>query len=104
MTTAVRNKRGRSNKVLVSFALPPFPEFVRRDGARAACANVEPELFWPMSYANEAEVERARAVCRRCPLQPDCAEHAIEHELDHGLWAGMTPDERRAERRRRGLA
>lgn len=70
---------------------------------RAACAGMPLELFFDsdrgQSAAREAREERARQVCRRCPVLADCLAYAIRRG-EEGFWGGMTEGERKGERRR----
>lgn len=69
----------------------------------ALCRDEPQELFFPIGYvgqANEAQVAEAKSVCRRCPSSADCATWAIDNGMADGIWGGLTPDERRALRRR----
>ncbi|MFC4536946.1 WhiB family transcriptional regulator [Sphaerisporangium dianthi] len=65
---------------------------------RAACRGEDPELFFPISAKGpgHAQHERAKAVCRRCPVQSSCLEYALRTGQEHGIWGGADPDERRA--------
>jgi WhiB family redox-sensing transcriptional regulator len=73
--------------------------------ARAACASVDPELFWPATDATpagQAQIRRAIAVCDRCPVVSECLQEALASPFgQHGVWAGMTEDERTYLLRRR---
>ncbi|MFF4650806.1 WhiB family transcriptional regulator [Streptomyces sp. NPDC001380] len=73
---------------------------------RAACREADPELFFPVGSAGPAlvQVERARAVCRGCPVQEACLEWAVRVDERAGIWGGTTPEERTALRRRRARA
>lgn len=64
---------------------------------RAACRDQDPELFFPVSEVGPGseQVQRAKAVCARCPAQRECLEYAIEIGLAHGVFGGATPHERR---------
>lgn len=68
--------------------------------ARAACLSADPELFFPVSRLAVALVEPQR-ICRGCPARQECLEHALAAGERHGVWGGMSPEERHAERRRR---
>ena len=64
----------------------------------ALCAEVGSEVFFPESGEN---YQQAIQVCRRCPVQLDCLEHALELEEAGvwnvlGIWGGMTVKERRS--------
>ena len=71
-----------------------------RDLAR--CRDEDPKLFFPISTSGPAlaQVERARAVCRRCPVMDRCLEWALSTGQSAGIWGGLTTEERRALRRR----
>lgn len=64
---------------------------------RAACQFEDPELFFPVSEVGPGarQVAQAKAVCARCPVRLDCLGFALDHGLDHGVFGGTTPDERR---------
>lgn len=70
---------------------------------RAACRGEEPDLFFPTGTAGPAiwQVSRAKAVCGTCPVVQECLDYALRTGQDHGIWGGMTEDERRVLRRRR---
>ncbi|MGH3098835.1 MAG: WhiB family transcriptional regulator [Streptosporangiales bacterium] len=71
---------------------------------RAACREVDPELFFPIGNTGPAllQIEEAKAVCRRCPVSEPCLEWALSTGQDAGVWGGMSEDERRALKRQRG--
>lgn len=64
---------------------------------RAACKREDPELFFPISYTAgfAPQIAQARAVCRPCPVRSECLEGALERAEADGIWAGLTPAERR---------
>ncbi|MGH8828809.1 MAG: WhiB family transcriptional regulator [Jiangellaceae bacterium] len=63
----------------------------------AACRGSEPdELFVPGAAQN-----RAKAVCRGCPVRSECLADALDNHTEFGIWGGMTERERRALLRRR---
>ncbi|MEC3977449.1 WhiB family transcriptional regulator [Amycolatopsis sp. H20-H5] len=68
----------------------------------AACRDEDPELFFPVSDVGPGarQVEQARAVCARCPVQAQCLRHALDSGLDHGVFGGTTERERRTLARR----
>jgi WhiB family redox-sensing transcriptional regulator len=70
-----------------------------RDGA--ACSHHDPELFFPIGAAGPAldQVERAKQVCRQCPVREPCLRWALHRGVAFGIWGGATEDERRAMRR-----
>lgn len=62
----------------------------------AACADAEPELFFPISAtaASKAQVSRAKLICASCPVRPDCLSYALDHRQEQGIWGGLTEEER----------
>ncbi|MFI7087695.1 WhiB family transcriptional regulator [Streptomyces anulatus] len=69
---------------------------------RSSCREEDPELFFPIGNTGPAlvQIEEARAVCRRCPVMEQCLQWALENGQDHGVWGGLSEDERRAMKRR----
>lgn len=71
--------------------------------ARAACRDVDPELFFPAANSGPAwtaQIAAAKAVCRGCPVLEQCRTFAFEG-LRYGVAGGMTEQERNADRRSR---
>ena len=69
---------------------------------RPACADQDPELFYPV-YAEpgyDEQVAAAKAVCRRCPVLEQCLESPGARS-QYGIFAGMTAGERYAWRNAR---
>jgi WhiB family redox-sensing transcriptional regulator len=64
----------------------------------AACLEEDPELFYPET---PAQVRKAKAVCRRCIVREECLVVALIAKDQHGIWGGLTPQERRALGQRR---
>ncbi|WP_327328718.1 WhiB family transcriptional regulator (plasmid) [Streptomyces sp. NBC_01210] len=70
--------------------------------AQSACAEEDPDLFFPVGNTGPAllQVAEAKSVCRRCPVMDLCLAWAMEHGQDHGVWGGTDEDERRRMKRR----
>lgn len=52
-------------------------------------------------HANdELGIELAKAVCKRCPVQPECLAYALERGEQWGVWGGTSEEERRSIKRR----
>lgn len=66
--------------------------------ADAACKGHDPNLFFP--HRGE-DTTFARSICGGCPVQEECAEHAIDHGERVGIWGGLSERERRRQRRAR---
>lgn len=64
----------------------------------AACREVDPEIFFPVSTTGAAlgQIHEAQAICARCPVAADCLNWALRIGQDYGVWGGTTPEERRA--------
>lgn len=69
----------------------------------AACLTEDPELFFPIGNTGPAlaQIERAKQVCARCEVREQCLAWALEAGQDHGVWGGMSEEERRAIKRRK---
>ena len=63
---------------------------------QARCAGADPSLFFP----SDEENEQALQLCRGCPVQEQCLEYALEHNIEFGTWGGMTEAERRTIRKK----
>jgi WhiB family transcriptional regulator, redox-sensing transcriptional regulator len=64
--------------------------------ARAACKG-STHLFFPEKGGDSWNLSRkAKAICAGCPVIAECAEAGL-YEF-HGIWAGMSRDERQAVR------
>lgn len=68
----------------------------------AACLDEDPELFFPIGNSGPAllQIEEAKKVCARCTVREPCLEWALGAGQDHGVWGGLSEDERRAMKRR----
>jgi WhiB family transcriptional regulator, redox-sensing transcriptional regulator len=70
---------------------------------RAACLDLDPELWFPVGSTGPAveQTERAKAVCAGCDVVADCLAWAMETGQSDGIWGCKTADERRVLRRAR---
>jgi WhiB family redox-sensing transcriptional regulator len=73
---------------------------------RARCIGEDPELFFPVGTTAPAlaQTERAKAVCRQCPVIDACLSWALDTCQDAGVWGGLDEEERREIRRARRRA
>ena len=69
---------------------------------RAACLTEDPELFFHVGNTGPAimQIAEAKKVCERCDVRAECLQWALEAGQDHGVWGGLSEDERRAMKRR----
>jgi len=67
----------------------------------AACAQTDPELFFPEKGQPPA---KAKLVCLRCPVKQQCLEYALTSPVRvDGIWGGTTPKQRQELRRELGV-
>jgi WhiB family redox-sensing transcriptional regulator len=64
----------------------------------ALCAQTDPEIFFPDKGASN---RAAVAVCKLCPVKPECADWALRHN-EVGIWGGMSANQRKELRRNLG--
>ena len=63
-----------------------------------ACRTTDPDEF----FAHDAErglrrlrrEQRAKELCRDCPVIRECFTHAMSVREPYGVWGGTTPEER----------
>jgi WhiB family transcriptional regulator, redox-sensing transcriptional regulator len=65
----------------------------------AACRVEASEAFFPESRGGKplslrSEL-RAKAICARCAVQPQCLDTALRNGESVGIWGGLTAAERR---------
>ena len=64
---------------------------------RAACKGTDPDEL----FVQGAAQNRAKLICRGCPVRTECLADALDNGIEFGVWGGMTERERRALLRRR---
>jgi WhiB family redox-sensing transcriptional regulator len=64
----------------------------------ARCRELPPDEFFP---SDGVGVDKARLICRECPVQAACLEYALRNRIDHGVWGGASERERRRILKRR---
>ncbi len=72
----------------------------------AECRDYDPETWWPIGTTGPAvqQAEDAKAICRTCPVIEACLDYALAERIDHGIFGGLTEDERRLLKRRQARA
>ena len=68
---------------------------------KAACRGPESRVFFPPTWPErreerEAREMRAKAICCSCAVRVACLEYALQIREPHGIWGGLTENERRA--------
>lgn len=63
---------------------------------QALCAQSDPDAWFPEKGASSA---MAKAICWRCPVQPECLEFVMHPDnadvARFGIWAGLSERDRR---------
>ena len=60
--------------------------------ARAACKGTDPDEL----FVQGAAQNRAKLICRGCPVRTECLADALDNRIEFGVWGGMTERQRRA--------
>jgi WhiB family redox-sensing transcriptional regulator len=74
-----------------------FEGWTRVNWALAECQGMDSDLFFPVCENGpcKAQIDRAKAVCARCPIADDCRRWAIATAQADGVWGGLSTSERR---------
>lgn len=64
------------------------------------CRVEDAAVFFPPAHfehkvEREAREARAKAICQRCPVRPECLEWALAIREPYGVWGGYTEAERK---------
>src|SRR5918997_5543935 len=101
----MRSLRCAPSTLQVESSVSPAPLFSKEEVPsamdwrhRSACLDEDPELFFPIGNTGPAilQIEEAKQVCRRCEVREQCLAWALEAGQDHGVWGGLSEEERRA--------
>lgn len=67
--------------------LVPTPDATQTAGQTSGlpCREQDPELYFAES---PADLERAKALCRACPVIEECLAGALERREPWGVWGG----------------
>lgn len=69
---------------------------------RAACKGQPDAVFFPGEDDGEQpDYTAARHICAGCPVRTQCLAYALQLNIGHGMFAGLTPSERADLRRQR---
>lgn len=77
---------------------PPDPDSETAWMADGNCRLHPPATFFP---SDGVGVDKARKICRGCPVLTQCLEYALDARIDHGVWGGCSERERRRILKRR---
>ncbi len=79
-------------------AAPHDPDSATAWMAEGNCRLHPPATFFP---SDGVGVDKARKICRDCPVKARCLDYALEERIDHGVWGGCSERERRRILKRR---
>lgn len=76
-----------------NFDVISFPKF-----PFAQCVDIaDPDFFFPNSGVElEQRLPIYKELCGRCVHKSECLTYALDNQIFDGIWAGTTPDQRRA--------
>lgn len=77
----------------VSHRRKAFPMVDEEWKADAACTGMPVDLFFP-SWGDHDSAEKAKKVCRECPVKYECGKYAYDTGSWDGIFGGMTSRER----------
>ena len=85
-----------------------FHELVAEQQPVVECTDMPSAYFFADPLDEEepfGRSERAIAIsaCKRCPIQRECLEYAMETKQQYGIWGSYVPQQREAIRIRREL-
>jgi WhiB family transcriptional regulator, redox-sensing transcriptional regulator len=62
----------------------------------AECQFTDADLFFPISSTGRSrpQADEAKRVCARCLVQHECLAFALRTKQVHGIWGGLTEEER----------
>ena len=94
-TKMTTNEFGRPLELCL---VEPDPDSPTAWMAEGNCRLYPPAVFFP---SDGVGVDRARKICRDCPVSSRCLEYALDERIEHGVWGGCSERERRRILKRR---
>lgn len=76
-------------------------DFIDRLDGTQHCRDEDLDLFFP-PRGGAGSTDKAKAICRGCPLLMPCLDYALARDL-YGVWGATTQDERRTYQKDRGI-
>ena len=68
--------------------LDPRPEWTNQ----AACRGMGPAVWFPGRGEQTAHL---KDICSGCPVAADCLQYALDNDIKHGIFGGMSERQRR---------
>lgn len=59
----------------------------------ANCNDSDHNLFFSES---KAKIVLAQKICEPCPVKGECLKFALDEKIEHGIFGGLTPQQRKA--------
>jgi WhiB family redox-sensing transcriptional regulator len=62
------------------------------------CSQADPNAWFPEEFKGRGrwhQEQVAKSICIDCPVRTQCLEWALTNHEAHGIWGGMTAQERR---------
>ena len=62
----------------------------------ATCRHADPQLLFPVSASGPSldQLTQAKAICAGWPIRRQCLAFALDTRQDHGVWGGISEQER----------
>jgi WhiB family redox-sensing transcriptional regulator len=62
----------------------------------AACRSAEPDIFFPLSSSGRSldQIAQAKEICAGCRVRTECLAFALRTNQAHGVWGGLSEEER----------
>jgi WhiB family transcriptional regulator, redox-sensing transcriptional regulator len=79
-------------------AVGPDPDSPTAWMAEGNCRLYPPATFFP---SDGVGVDRARKICKECPVLARCLDYALDERIEHGVWGACSERERRRILKRR---
>lgn len=67
---------------------------------KAACRGPQARVFFPPAHFERKDEKleregRAKAICATCSVQQECLDYALRIREQHGIWGGLSENERK---------
>lgn len=64
------------------------------------CTNTDPDVWFSDRdsmdvHSSASTIRTAKALCKMCPVKTLCLEYAILNDEQHGIWGGLSTQDRR---------
>ena len=94
---AERNRRAGLRRPSLDWVLALLRETPRPNWrADALCAQIDLDLFHP---EDSGATITAKRICQTCPVRADCLRQALVEDEPHGIWGGLSRNQRSRLRR-----